>query len=326
MPLKVARSLEELRALAPAKSAVTIGVFDGVHRGHRAILDALVARRETGAVESAWIVTFDPHPLTVTHARETPRILSTITERIELFGRTTVDGVFVLEFNDATRQIEYRDFIQRYFLDAMDMRELVIGYDCHFGHRRDGSPERVAEEGKQRGFGVTIVPPVRVDAEIVSSTTIRKTIASANLERANRLLGHAYLVRGRVVQGQGRGRDLGFPTANVAVADPAKLWPPTGVYAVRAGWRGWIHDGMMNVGRAPTMKRGHADEIEVHLFDFNHHIYGEELSIWCEAYMRQEQRFPTVTALIDQLNEDRRVAREVLARDPMDRDPVDFRG
>ena len=313
MAVKIARSLQELAQFAPKRTAVTLGVFDGVHRGHRAILDALAARRDAGATDGAWVMTFDPHPLTVTHSRETPQILTTIEERLELFSRAPIDGVFVLPFNEETMRIEYRDFIQRYFLDAMDMRELVIGYDNYFGHKREGSPERVAEEGKQRGFAVQIVQPVRVDAEIVSSTTIRKTLAAANLERANHLLGHAYLVRGKVTHGQGRGRDLGFPTANVAVADPNKLWPPTGVYAVRVGWRGWIHDGMMNVGRAPTMKRGHEDEIEVHIFDFDHHIYGEELSVWCEAYLRPEQKFPTVTALIEQLNEDRRMARELLA-------------
>lgn len=312
MPLQIARTLDELRALAPRRTAVTIGVFDGVHRGHRAILDTLAARRDDGAADAAWITTFHPHPLTVTHTREMPQILTTIDERLELFARTSVDGVFVLPFDETTMHIEYRDFIQRYFLDAMDMREMVIGYDNHFGHRREGSPERVAEEGGLKGFAVTIVPPVRVDAEIVSSTAIRKTLAAANLERANHLLGHAYLVRGRVAHGQGRGRDLGFPTANVAVEDPFKLWPPSGVYAVRVGWRGWIHDGMMNVGRAPTMKRGHADEIEVHIFDFDHHIYGEEISVWCEAYLRPEQKFPTVTALINQLNEDRRQARLLL--------------
>src|SRR5678815_1696391 len=203
MALKVARTLEELREFAPRNTAVTIGVFDGVHRGHRAILDSLAARRNAGAVESAWVITFDPHPLTVTHSREMPQILTTLDERLELFAKASVDGVFVLPFNEETMRTEYREFIQRYFLDAMNSAELVIGYDNHFGHKREGSPERVAEEGKQRGFAVTIVPPVRVDAEIVSSTTIRKTLSAANLERANYLLGHAYLVRGKVAHGQG---------------------------------------------------------------------------------------------------------------------------
>jgi riboflavin kinase/FMN adenylyltransferase len=313
MPLRVARTLDELRALSPRASAATIGVFDGVHRGHATILDALIARRKAGAVESAWAITFDPHPLAVTHSREIPPILSTIDERIELLSKHSLDGVFVLHFDEATAKITYRDFIQRYFLDALDMRELVIGYDCHFGHRREGSPERVAEEGARRGFRVEVVPPLRVEGDVISSTAIRRALQAADLERANRLLGHAYLVRGTVIRGQGRGRDLGFPTANLAVADGLKLWPPGGVYAVRVGWKGTTHEGMMNIGRSPTMKRVERDEIEVHIFDFDHHIYGDEVSVYCEAYLRPEQRFATVTALIEQLTADRRAARERLA-------------
>ncbi|HXV13520.1 MAG TPA: riboflavin biosynthesis protein RibF [Candidatus Krumholzibacteria bacterium] len=313
-PLAVARSLEELRALAPRDSAVTIGVFDGVHLGHRKILEELVSRRESGRVASAWAITFDPHPLVVTHSREAPPILTTVAERIELLSKFGLDGVFVLPFDEATARIEYRDFIQRYFMDAMDMREVVMGYDCHFGHQREGSPERVAEEGVRRGFAVTVIPPVYVDGEKISSTNIRRALQAADLERANHLMGHAYLVRGTVATGQGRGRDLGFPTANVAVTHPHKQWPSSGVYAVRVGWRGRVYDGMMNIGRSPTIKRVDHDEMEVHVFDFDHHIYGDELSVHCEAYLRAEARFPTVTALIEQLNEDRRAARERLAR------------
>ena len=311
--MKIARSLSELQEVRPASSAVTLGVFDGVHLGHQRILEELVARRDVGHVESAWVITFDPHPVLVTHSLAAPALLTTIDERLELLARVPIDGVFVLPFEEETARIEYRDFIQRYFVDAMDMRELVLGYDCHFGHRREGSPERVAEEGARRGFGVKVVPPVHVEGEVVSSTTIRARLQSADLERATQLLGHPYLVRGRVVHGQGRGRDLGFPTANMEVEDPHKLWPPAGVYAVRVGWRGWIHEGMMNVGRSPTIKRGERDEIEVHIFDFENHIYGEDLSVYCEAFLRPEQKFPTVAALIDQLAADREAARARLA-------------
>jgi riboflavin kinase/FMN adenylyltransferase len=313
-PLSVARNLAQLRDLSPRATAVTIGVFDGVHLGHRKILEEVVARRERGAVDAAWVVTFDPHPLVVTHSREAPPILTTVAERLELFSTLGLDGVFVLPFDEATAHVEYREFIQRYFLDALDMRELVMGYDCHFGHRREGSPERVTAEGARRGFGVSVVPPVHVDGDVVSSTSIRTALQSADLERANHLLGHAYLVRGTVGHGQGRGRDLGFPTANIAVAEPRKQWPAGGVYAVRTVWRGHIYDGMMNIGRSPTMKRVDHDEMEVHIFDFDHHVYGEEVSVYCEAYLRPEQRFPTVTALIEQLNADRRAARERLGR------------
>lgn len=313
MAVSIARNLDELRRAGPQAAAVTIGVFDGVHRGHAAIIEALIDRRESGAAESAWVVTFDPHPVTVTHSRETPPVLSTITERLELLSKFPLDGIFVLHFNEATAKINYRDFIQRFFLDAMGMRELVLGYDCHFGHRREGSPERVAEEGARRGFGVRIVPAQRAEGEVVSSTTIRHALQEGDLERANRLLGHPYLVCGTVAHGQGRGRDLGFPTANVIVEEGQKLWPGSGVYAVRVGWEDYLYDGMMNIGRSPTMKRTDRDEMEVHIFDFAHHIYGDPVSVYCEAFLRSERRFPTVTALIEQLNEDRRVARERLS-------------
>jgi riboflavin kinase/FMN adenylyltransferase len=310
--MKIARSLAELAELRPARSGVTIGVFDGVHRGHQHILQELVARRNAGHVASAWVITFDPHPVIVTHSLATPALLTTVDERLELLARTPVDGVFVLPFDEDTARIGYRDFIDRYFLRAMDMTELVLGYDCHFGHGREGSPARAAEVGERRGFAVTVVPAVHLDGEVVSSTTIRTRLQGGDLERANELLGHPYLVRGRVVVGQGRGRDLGFPTANLAIADPHKLWPKGGVYAVRVGWHGRIYEGMMNVGRSPTIKRVDQNEIEVHIFDFDHHIYGEEISVHCEAFLRPEQKFPTVTALIEQLAADRRVARERL--------------
>ena len=312
--LSIAHTIDELRTLAPRQSAVTIGVFDGVHVGHRKIIDELVARRDRGQAASAWVITFDPHPLVITHSRETPPILSTIPERIELLARTGIDGVFVLAFNETTAHIEYRDFIQRYFLDAMDMRELVMGQDLHFGYKREGSPQSVTEEGLRRGFAVTVVAPADVDGARVSSTRIRRALMAADLEGANRLLGHPYLVRGRVSHGQGRGRDLGFPTANVAVNESMKLWPAPGVYAVRVVWRERIYEGMMNIGRSPTMKRADHDEMEVHIFDFDHSIYGEDISVYCESYLRAERRFPTVTGLIEQLNDDRRTARERLGR------------
>ncbi len=310
--MKVARSLEELAGLEPVRSVVTLGVFDGVHRGHQHIIEELIARRDLGHAESAWLVTFDPHPVQVTHSLTTPALLTTIEERLELIGRFPVDGVFVLPFDHETAQVGYRDFIQRYFIEALDMQELVLGYDCHFGHNREGSPVSAMEEGARRGFAVKVVPAVNLDGEVVSSTTIRAKLQAGDLDGANNLLGHAFLIRGRVVEGQGRGRDLGFPTANLALPDPHKLWPPAGVYAVRVNWRGWIHEGMMNIGRSPTIKRGDRDEIEVHIFDFDKHLYGEELSVYCEAFLRPERKFATVTALIDQLSADREAAREWL--------------
>jgi riboflavin kinase/FMN adenylyltransferase len=312
MPLPVAYSIEEAPRLAPRASAVTLGVFDGVHRGHRRIIESLVRLRAAGAVERVYLVTFDPHPAVVTHSREAPPVLTTIEERLELFAPFALDGVVVLPFDELTARVEYRDFVDRYLLEALDMRHLVLGYDCHFGHRRQGSPERAAAYGRERGFAVTVVPAVTMGGSVVSSTEIRKSLRAGDLAAANQLLGHPYLVAGTVVRGQGRGRDLGFPTANLSLPEPAKLWPPQGVYAVTVGWGERRLEGMMNVGRAPTIKAGEL-QIEVHVFDFDHALYGERLGVYCEAYLREERKFPGVDALIDQLAADRRAAREALA-------------
>jgi len=312
MPLRVIYDLAELSRSGPQNTAVTLGVFDGVHSGHERIIEEVVGCRSCDDVSEIWLITFDPHPVVVTHSRETPPILSTITERLELFERFALDGVFVVPFDEATARVDYRDFIQRYMLDGLNMCRLVLGYDCHFGYKREGSPQRVVEEGIERGFDVSVVPPVEIDGEVVSSTHIRETLSRGDLAAANRLLGHPYLLSGTVVSGQGMGSELGFPTANIAVSDPLKLWPPDGVYAVRARWGETLHSGMMNVGRAPTLKGG-APEIEVHIFDFGHTLYGEKLSVFCEAWLRPERKFPTLDALVTQLSEDRRNALEALA-------------
>ena len=305
MAFPVARSLDEVPALLPAgPSAVTLGVFDGFHRGHRAIVEEVIRRREQENVDHAFLITFDPHPTVVTHSRTVPPILTTIDERLELLGDMPLDGVLVVPFDRETASLDYRDFIQRYLLDALHMRHLVIGYDCHFGHRRQGSPERVVAEGERRGFGVTVVPAVEFDAGIVSSTNIRNTLIAGDVARANALLGHPYLVSGRVVRGEGRGRGIGFATANLEPESESKLWPPGGVYAVRVRREGRLSNGMMNVGTAPTLK-GAKPEIEVHIFDFNGELYGERLSVYCEAFLREEKRFAGVDELREQLRVDR---------------------
>jgi riboflavin kinase/FMN adenylyltransferase len=289
-------------------------VFDGVHRGHRAIIEELVRCRRVKDIESIYLITFDPHPVFVTRSREAPLVLSTIAERIDLFGQFPLDGVFVVAFDRDTAGLNYRDFIQTYLLDIMDMKVLVLGYDCHFGKNRGGTPESVQAVGRERGFEVKIVPPYQLGGQIVSSTYIRTALTTGDLTLANKLLGHPYTVLGRVKEGQGQGKLLGFPTANLSLDDPAKLRPAGGVYAVRVKLGGKTFDGMMNVGTAPTIRppgKG-AEELEVHIFDFADHIYGETVVVHCHAYLRQEREFPSADALVGQLEKDREAARRVL--------------
>jgi riboflavin kinase/FMN adenylyltransferase len=198
------------------------------------------------------------------------------------------------------------------------MKLLVLGYDCYFGKNREGSPERVKSEAVRMGFECSVVSAVRNDNEAISSTKIRNALMEGDVGLANRLLGHPYLIKGKVVKGHGKGGGLGFPTANLSLADSHKLWPPRGVYAIRALHAGTELGGMMNVGSAPTIKSlaEDAKELEVHLFDFDQDIYGEDLWVYCHDYLREERRFPSAQALAAQLELDKVRALESLGEIP----------
>jgi riboflavin kinase/FMN adenylyltransferase len=244
----------------------------------------------------------------------TPPMLTTIDERVALMGSFGLDGILVLPFDQALAQVDYRTFIEKYLLRPFDMSLLLLGYDCRFGRNREGSAETAAALSSRLGFEVAVVEPVRSDTEIVSSTKIRNALIEGDFAEAVRLLGHPYVLSGAVVRGHGKGRDLGFPTANLALSDPHKLWPPGGVYAVEVERGGRMHKGMMNVGRAPTLKdlAGDAKEVEVHIFGVDENLYGEWLRVYCHAYLREEQRFPSVEALRKQLLADKAQALDLL--------------
>jgi len=315
---QVVHSLAEASALGATNSAVTVGVFDGVHSGHRHILDRMLAAKQRGQVERCYVVTFDPHPIVVTHSREMPPMLTSIDERVHLLSGFDIDGILVLTFDEALAGVHYRDFLADYLVKPFDMRLLVLGYDNHLGREREGSPERVTEAAKEMGFEVDIVEAVKNSDHIVSSTEIRNAIETGSLGDANRYLGHPYLISGSVVEGDGRGRELGFPTANIGLIDPYKLWPARGVYAVRVKVGDAMHDGMMNVGRAPTLKSlpEGSRQVEVHLFDFDGDLYGKKVLVYCHEFLREEHRFPSAGDLADQLAKDRVSAAERLRNTP----------
>jgi riboflavin kinase/FMN adenylyltransferase len=209
--------------------------------------------------------------------------------------------------------MDYRDFIKEYLIDGLDMHTLVLGYDCHFGRNREGGPESVQAEGRRRGFDVRIVPPLQIEGQIASSTFIRNTLTSGDLASANRLLGHPYSIAGEVERGAGKGREIGFPTANLRIDHPRKLWPPNGAYAVRVKIDGEVHNGMMNVGKAPTMKSA-GRTVEVNVFDFDREIYGKRVIVYCIEHLRKEVKFPSAGDLVEQLESDRRKARAILSK------------
>ena len=294
------------------QSVVTTGTFDGVHRGHQAIVRYLVARaRAVGGVPT--VVTFDPHPREVLLGHPIP-LLTTLDERASALERLGVERFVVVPFSRDLSLLEPEAYVADVLANGIGMREIVIGYDHRFGRKARGDRALLEALGDQLGFTVDVIPE-QVDGDVtVSSTEIRRLLAAGDPARAAELLGRPYSLSGTVVRGDQRGRTLGYPTANLRLADARKLVPRLGVYAVRAtGPQGVQAGGMMNVGRRPTVEADGAVSLEVHLFDVDADLYGTRLDVDVIGWLRDERRFDGVPALVDQLHRDARAARAVLA-------------
>jgi len=305
---------EEGAAIGPAESTVTIGVFDGVHTGHQKVIaEALAKSKETG-LERTVLVTFDRHPMSVTHPESAPRLLTTLDEKLSLLRELGLDLIFVEKFDGSTAATSYGRYIKDRLVGDLGMRELVVGYDFHLGRGREGGSETLLEEGASSGFGVTVVPPVVVAGTAVSSTRIRKDVAERKMGRAARFLTRPYFFDADVERGGGVGRILGYPTANACVAHGEKLIPPGGAYAVMVETGDAAYGGMMNIGLAPTVRCDGRESIEVHLFDFDGDLYGKRLRINVIEYIRDERRFRGRDELMDQLLKDSVKVRGILEK------------
>jgi riboflavin kinase / FMN adenylyltransferase len=294
------------------RTAVTVGSFDGVHRGHQDVLRQLVTRARNLGVHSL-LVTFDPHPLEVVNPAAAPRLLTVGDEKLEVLAESGVDFVAVLPFTPALAAFSAERFVDEILLSRFRMHDLLMGHDHRFGHNRSGDATTMRRLGSERGFDVGVVPAVTVNGgQSVSSTAIRRAIAGGDLEGAFRGLGRHYSLGGRVVEGTRRGRLLGFPTANVPIPGPRKLLPPEGVYAVRVQTPRGPHDGMLNLGPRPTFGDSEA-VVEAHLFDANVDLYGAPVRIDFVARLRDTQRFSGVDALVAQLHKDAVNARSRLS-------------
>jgi riboflavin kinase / FMN adenylyltransferase len=296
------REAQDLAELAPG-SVVTIGTFDGVHIGHREILQRLRDRADARG-EHAVLVTFRPHPLEIVNPSAAPMLLTPDEEQLDALVDSGFLTVVVLPFTTALAHYTAEDFVLRLLRERYHMREIVIGYDHGLGRGRQGDANALRELGRKHGFAVEVVPPA-LDAvgAPISSSSIRTSIAHGDLERARAALGRQYSVRGRVISGEQRGRGLGYPTINLGMASARKLLPPDGVYAVRAQTSRGSFGGMMNLGGRPTfgdMTRS----LEVHLFDVTGDWYGESVSVAFVSRLRDVQRFDGVEALIAQLGRD----------------------
>ena len=296
----------------PDGAVVTVGTFDGVHRGHHDVLTTLVRHAEGRGLPSV-VVTFEPHPLEVVNPAAAPSLLTLTDEKLALFALTGVTYVAVLPFTAMLAAMEAEQFVDEVLLGRFAMRSLLVGHDHGFGRGRMGDIDVLRQLGQQRGFGVTVLPPVHApDGHAISSTAIRRSVAGGDLERAAVGLGRPYSISGQVVRGDQRGRTIGFPTLNLAPLPNRKLLPPDGVYAVRVQLPEGQFDGMLNLGPRPTVGDPHR-RIETHVFDAAADWYGAHVRIDFVARLRGTRPFPGLEALKAQLAADERDARAALA-------------
>jgi riboflavin kinase/FMN adenylyltransferase len=279
---------------------LAIGFFDGMHRGHRAIVRSLMRLRKPGF--RAVVLTFRNHPSTVLRPGNEPRLITTTEERVNLIAASGVDELYLIPFDESIARLPAESFLEEMLVRRLGIKALAIGENFRFGAKRGGDPIVAERVLSAHGIPVVAIPAVDDEGERVSSTRIRTAIGAGELDVANRLLGAPYALRGEVVLGKGRGHDLGFPTANLRVPKE-KLIPADGVYAVVGRYDGRDHPGLVSIGTNPTFEGQHRT-IEAWLRDFSGSIYGEELALRDFRFIREQRRFDSVDALLVQMRHD----------------------
>jgi riboflavin kinase/FMN adenylyltransferase len=291
-------------------AVVAIGNFDGVHRGHRAVIGAALSRAKSLGRKAA-ALTFSPHPRIFLRPQDALFELSSERNKMRLLAASGLDGAIVMDFNAALAATSAEDFIMRILAGNFGIGGAAIGFDFHFGHNRKGSPAYLAEQGARLGFAVDIVPPLEDEGRPVSSGAVRAALSQGKVVEAAELLGAPWFVSGEVVHGEKRGRELGFPTANLKL-DPA-CGLKHGIYAVRVSFAGKRHDGVASFGVRPMFDAG-APLLEVFLFDFDGDLYGQNIDIAFVGWIRHEQKFESIETLKRHMLADGAQARDALKR------------
>ena len=301
--MKIHRNLNSFHAQNPV---LTIGTFDGVHLGHRKIIDRLHDLAKTINGESV-IFTFDPHPRKVVAPGETTlRLLTTLEEKIVLFEQSGIDHLIIYPFTPEFSKLTYEEFVEQVLVDQIHTKFLVVGYDHKFGKNRQGDFEFLKKCADRHEFQIEKLDVLLMNESHISSTKIREAIQKGDFEMANAFLGYPFTLHGTVVEGQKLGRKIQFPTANIQASDPEKIIPGYGVYAVKITVMNQTFQGMLNIGSRPTVNNN-ADNrsIEVHIFDFESDIYGEPIELVFFKKLREEQKFSSIDALKNQLSKDK---------------------
>ncbi len=285
-------------------SVVSTGTFDGVHLGHKTIINAMTEIAASQNLSSV-AITFDPHPRIVLGKDENKlKLLTTLDEKIAIFESLGVDNVFVIQFTKEFAATPYEQYVKDFLVNRLGAKHIVLGFNHHFGQKRSGNHDTLIALGKNYGYEVTEVSPQGFEGQVVSSTKIRQLLDEQNLDLANKLLSYHYAVTGTVVRGRNVGTSLGYPTANIKINDPYKQIPAVGVYAVTVQIEKYIYKGMCSIGYNPTF--GEMDlSVEVNIFDFADDIYGREIKLGFVSFLRPELKFDNIELLVQQLKTDK---------------------
>ncbi len=312
--MKTYRSLAER---PKSHSAVTMGSFDGVHKGHQALIAKAIERARQNKI-SALVLTYEPHPRLVLGDPSKVQLLIVLPEKLFLFERYGLDETMVLNFDRALAAMEPEDYIRKILVEGLGVKHLIVGYDHRFGKGRRGDVGLLEKSGKEFGFDVEVIEPVRFDSahhkrsfsEIVKSSQVREHLAARRFNEALELLGHPFLIFGRKTQGHGRGKKLGYPTFNLETS-PHKLLPPPGIYAARAFFDGSFRDGMLYIGTSPTFG-GVSQSVEINVFGEELEL-GNEILVLVESFVRPDEKFKTAEELIMKMKTDEQQIKQYFA-------------
>lgn len=311
--MKIVRDSDEIDH--DKKSAITVGTFDGVHLGHRQIIKELNKTKEEKGLRSV-IVTFDPHPqIVLRNKAKDIKLLNTTEEKLDHFRDLDIDLVYIINFTKEFSQTHAVDFYENYLINKIGLSNLVLGYDHMFGKDREGNFETLDKLSKEHDFTVHKVNEYAPGGEHISSTEIRNALNTGDITKANRLLGEKYSLSGTVIHGSKKGRELGYPTANIGIDSEFKLIPKTGIYAVevkiegendkRFGKKFGKEFGIMSIGYNPTVTDNNELRLEVNILDFNEDIYGKNITVYFLEYIREEKKFNSLKELINEMNFDK---------------------
>lgn len=309
--MKIIKDLREIER--DEKTVITLGTFDGIHLGHQRIFDAVIKKsRQLGGRN--FLITFDPHPRKVIPGRNDVKLLSTLEEKIKILENIELENLFVIKFTREFSQQTPEQFVEKYLVKGIGLKEIVIGYDHHFGKGRDGDFELLQKLGQKFDFAVTLIPEYTVEGETISSTKIRNALLAGDVVKANKMLGRHYSFKGKVVKGDGRGKDLGFPTANLSNENEDKLIPAKGIYASECIIDGQKYFGLLSLGSRPTFHTNGDVIPEFYIFDFKKDIYSKVLDVNLVEKIRDEEKFNSVEELISRMKMDEEAGKEILSK------------